>query len=332
MGGNALKHLGTVRLNAHLYKLLTDDIQASCLRLLGRTPELIKSYRKKESFGDADFLLESDGLQADWVQTMEVEFDSKGSVSNGGVVSMEVAGFQVDFITRPKHEMLWAETYFGYNDLGNLMGRIAHKMGFKYGHDGLTKVVRSENHVIGEIKIPAGPDEVFSFMDYHHDVWRVGFDTLEEIFEYAASSIFFDPAIYLLDNRNHTSRTRDAKRPTYTAFLEWCKSKNGTFNWEAEEKAVWHDYFLTRAFERWPSVKEQYLAIKAEETRLQNERILFNGQLVMEWTGAQGKELGALLTKVKDAPTFNKYLKPYDMHGLKNLTENIYKEMMEQVQ
>jgi hypothetical protein len=327
MGGNALKHLGTARLNAYLYKLLTDDVQARVYKRFGSPPTLIKSYSAKESFGDADFLLPSEGLPVNWVQKLEEEFASRGSVSNGNVVSMEIADFQVDFIITPRHEMEWAKTYFAYNDLGNLMGRIAHKMGFKYGHDGLVKVVRSGDRVLGEIRITGSPSEVFSFMDYDYAEWCNGFSALENIFEYAASSIYFDPAIYLLDNRNHVSRTRDAKRPTYTAYLEWCKDKTSTFDWAAKEKIFLHRHFLEKAFRRWPSVKDRYDSIMAADAKLKHQQKFLNGELVMGWTGATGKELGELLSMIKDSATFAKMIEEEDSEGVKNLSQRVYNEM-----
>lgn len=306
MGGNALKHLGVTRLNKHLYELLTNDIRARVTRVLGQTPVLIKSYSSKPNFGDADFLVESDYLHSNWHEHLTKEFDSKGAISNGGVISMEISDFQVDFITTSTKDMQWAQTYYAFNDLGNLMGRIAHKMGFSYGHEGLVKIVRTEDHVIGRVKIKATPSEVFSFMDYSYPRWQKGFETLEDIFEYAASTIYFDPKIYLLDNRNHVSRTRDAKRETYTKFLAWCDGKSGTFNWDAKAKTDFHDFFLKKAFDRFAGFEEEYKIVWEEHEKDSILRAFFNGDMAMEWIPeAKGKELGELIARVKNSLKFD---------------------------
>lgn len=34
--------------------------------------------------------------------------------------------------------------YLNWNDLGNLIGRIAHKFGLKYGHKGLLYIIKND--------------------------------------------------------------------------------------------------------------------------------------------------------------------------------------------
>ena len=41
--------------------------------------------------------------------------------------------FQIDFIKVGEENWETSKNYFSYNDLGNLMGRLAQRLGVKYG-------------------------------------------------------------------------------------------------------------------------------------------------------------------------------------------------------
>jgi hypothetical protein len=320
LGGKALQNLGVVRLNKFEYRELTADIKARIYPLIDANLELIKSYEAKETFGDADFLISQNYLPSRWIEVLKAEFNSRGSVSNGNVVSMEINNFQVDFICTPREEMEWASTYFAYNDLGNLMGRIAHKMGFKYRHTGLVKVFRDEDRIIAEVPVRASPEDVFDFLGYDFKKWQQGFHFLEDIFEFTANNQYFDPDIYLLNNRNHVSRVRDAKRATYTGFLEWCKGKKGTYDWKFFPKEISHKIFLNKAFERWPGFASRYALEVATHDNVKVEREFFNGRLVMEWTGFTGQDLGILMAHVRNFDMFHVHLMNRNLVGIKEVT------------
>ncbi|WP_457824345.1 hypothetical protein, partial [Staphylococcus aureus] len=61
----------------------------------------------------------------------------------------------------------------------------------------------------------------------HYELLRAngGFRNLLDIFQFVVSSPYANLDIYLLENRNHKSRIRDSKRPTYNAFLDWLEQQ-----------------------------------------------------------------------------------------------------------
>ena len=202
MGGNAIK--GAVRLDKSEYCALETKV-CDAFAKYGIKAFPVVAYADKSSFGDMDVLVQTDDYSPSKIACI---LGATDVVRNGSVTSMGIpcpqGTFQVDDIGVDSPE--WAEVYFSYNDLGNLMGRIAHKMGFKYGHNGLRYVVRdpdNPSYVVKEILVTYDYPIVFDFMGYDYArYWVESFNSLEDIFEYVADNPFFDPDIYLLQNRN----------------------------------------------------------------------------------------------------------------------------------
>lgn len=308
MGGNALKHLNVQRIPAKQYAVLACKVQQRFSTLFGQIPDLVPSYAQKQDFGDCDMLVTSADLPELWREGLAAASNSRGWLRNGDVTSMEIENVQFDFINVPRATRKFAYTYFAYNDLGNLMGRIAHKMRFKYGHEGLVYVLREGDQVLANLPVSAEPSDVFDFMGYDYDRWTEGFETLNDIFEYAASTPFFHPDIYLLHNRNHISRIRDAKRKTYTEFLTWCSAK-GASHWTAawdwtsvvEQQRILH---LLRACDRWPKLREDLNTVMAEHQSNKELKTRWNGDLVTRWTGLTGRDLGKFMAHLRNHPDF----------------------------
>ena len=250
-----------------------------------------------------DVILESNGLDSSFEKTLTELFKPKEMVKNGKVWSLEYKEFQIDIILTPTNEMMFAETYYAFNDLGNLMGRIAHKFGLKYGHNGLWYMLRDDTYLIDEICVSMDVRDVFEFLDYDYDVWRNGFETLEDVFNFVTTSKYFNPDIYLFDQMNHRSRVRDAKRKTYNAFLTWCEEKRKTdwkdrtfFKYEKPKS----DYIMFIG-ESFPNFKRDVKNAYAKMLVQQEVQRKFNGEIVRELTGLQNQELGHMMKRLKES-------------------------------
>jgi hypothetical protein len=317
MGGNAMKHVGVTRQPAADYSAITDAVIDELRALFpGIACQPILAYASKESFGDSDILIESSRLPPDWIAQVDAAFAPRDLIVNGDVVSFDFRSMQIDLITTPSEEMAFAATYYAFNDLGNLMGRIAHKMGLKYGHDGLWKLLRDQDQVFAEILITRDVARTFALLGYDHGRYLQGFATLEEVFDFAASTPYFHRQIYLLDNRNAASRVRDAKRPSYTAFLTWIDDKPhlDRYRWSAwdggkksaardAERADWEQRIFGDIF---IEARPHYLAaIEAHDTR-KRAKLVWNGAIVGAQTGYTGRELGDFMAACRasflDAP------------------------------
>jgi len=299
MGGNALKNCTTRRYDADEYR----SFEWHVLDKLGDLFPLcqiaaIKAYATKESFGDMDVIICTEHLPDDYIETIIDDFAPKDVFRNGNCLSFEYLEFQVDLITYPPEEFGTALDYYAYNDLGNLCGRLAHMMGLKLGHDGLSYNWRVDTYQFKNVVLLTDWDDILPVLGLDPAIYRRGFDTLEDIFKFVVSSQFFSKDIFLLENRNNTSRTRDAKRKTYMEFLDWIEVDGNVVNNypKAENKYCWLQYL----FNSIPHFRKIYYEVMTEWKEAKVIKEKFNGGLVRHITGIEGKELGDLMKFIKE--------------------------------
>jgi hypothetical protein len=291
MGGNVFPGL-TRRYSADEYHALVPTV-LNIVNTFASKAEAIKAFSTKLSFGDMDVLfIPARELSTKLLQ--EAFGCALNEVShNGGVWSLVFHELQIDLITTSITEFAVASNYFGLNDFGNLRGRIHHKLGLKFGHDGLWFPVRSSDHTLGEILLSVDPVEIDKFGDFAYGELH----TLEEIFEAVAASKYFNPDIFLLENRNHTARVRDRKRATYTAFLEWCKTqtvKTEFYQFDSD-KTVYH----RKIFKAFPHAKAEFDELWRRKFEIEAAALKFNGTIVSTLTGRENVRLGELMKVLK---------------------------------
>jgi hypothetical protein len=312
MGGNALSV--TTRRTAKSEYL---SISSYVLSNLQKSPELtghrivvIKAYADKESFGDLDVLLETfSGDTIDYTQLIQSVFNPTQIVQNSHVYSFDYNEFQVDLILTPHEDYDTSCVYYSYNDLGNLLGRIFKKLGFKYGHRGLSYIFRENDdkfNAFAEVIVSRDIEQILEFGGYDYARFTQGFDNLDDIFKYVASSKYFHKDIYLLHNRNHASRTRDKKRKTYNLFLQWCDSAENlpTYPWtemREQDGYAGKPEFLATALNTFDGFNELYNIIMSEHEQSKLFKTLFNGSIVSAETGLVGKELGSFMSYFLDS-------------------------------
>lgn len=312
MGGNALKSIQTHRLDAGQYHALVPKVLEIIRSVVGDKRPLcaIEAYRQKLDFGDMDVLMASDGLCADYKDLLEKAFKSREVYRNGNVTSFDFEGFQIDLIAIPDEKFDYANAYFSWNDLGNLVGRIAHKMGLKHGFEGLYFPLRaSSTHLIAEVAITLDVNHALTFMGYDPVRFAQGFDTLEDIFKFTASTPYFNPAIYLFENVNAASRIRDIKRKTYTTFLKWLADPDGLQAFKNEHRDINDSYVFPQDKSVWTApLRAQFPGFGASldqallrHSRSEAVRAIFNGERVAELTGLSGKSLGNLMGDMRNS-------------------------------
>lgn len=311
MGGNALKEVRTRRLDREEFEQCEKNV---VIFLKENFPtamvDSIPSYREKSTFGDLDVLISEEGLKAHGgieklIEKAQETFFSRQEKANGHVLSFEYRtspeqerGFQVDVLQMAEVTLDYAKNYFSYNDLGNLVGRSAHKMGLKFGHNGLWYVMRDGDHKLADILLTRDFDKSLSFMGFDPKRFREGFENLEEVYEYVGGSKYFDGNIYLMENQSYKYRVRDKKRPTYQQFLQWIRDNDtpSVFTYP-QDKAEW----LPKIFEAFPEFKKNYDLTLKNYDNILTVRQKFNSELMSEWSGKTGQALGFLTQTVKDS-------------------------------
>ena len=299
MGGNALKEYGVERLSKDEFLDLQVELRRELLDM-GVCPKythFVKSYEDKVDFGDMDVVInKGDGstqqLLLKTLDEREVTYKANGSVYST-LAYYNDKPFQVDLIFQKDKDFEFSCHYFDYNDLGNLIGRVAHKAGFKFGHDGLWYVLRDGDYQVGKICITKDFFEAIDFLGFDVMEYRCGFKSLEDIFSFVVSNTFFDPESYKLENRSRYARIRDKKRPTYQKFLEFIQ------NTPASPNGCSKLYWLTSAMDEWPAFATKYDELQEKYKKKKELASKFNGNIVREITGLEGKDLGSYITNLK---------------------------------
>lgn len=274
---------------------------------------VVPAYFQKESFGDLDVVIESDYLPNSWQQMIiaELRLEPSELKKNSNTFSFKFEEIQVDLIATKSEVFDSSIDYFSYNDLNNLVGRICKHMGFKLGHEGLFLVVRpsgnDHEHIIEEILLTRDIRVAYRMIEISNpNHFCDGFETIEDIFKWVASSKYFNPDIFLLHNRNATSRVRDKKRKTYNAFLTWCEENKDSLPrhdfGSVDERGgytIVEPFYSEIILKYFPEAKAKVDSAIAEYELNKEFKKIFNGSLITELTGLEGKELGAFICKIK---------------------------------
>lgn len=240
MGGHAMKNYGVERLTKEQY----DEVLSALTITLPYKTAAIPAYRAKESFGDCDLL--TTATDDAFEKSLSKDFALLGKKRNGGVTSYALKygnfpPFQFDLIKAREDSFKFHYNYLSYNDLGNLIGRVAAAFGFKFAHDGLYILAwyshKGEERSVDRVKehgktndcaehkmerlFISNFDQALEFLGFDSSRFSQGFDTIDDILDYVASSKYFCKDFFLFENRNHDQRKRDVKRPTYTRALEY---------------------------------------------------------------------------------------------------------------
>ncbi|MFN8575367.1 MAG: hypothetical protein U0354_00785 [Candidatus Sericytochromatia bacterium] len=301
MGGNALKNCFTRRYQKDEY----NDLSKEVINILKKSENILNinipfSYRNKESFGDMDIVI-SFNKNFDIGNYIKKSFNPKQIVSNGDCISFEYKEFQIDLIKSNEHYYTNLE-YLNWNDLGNIIGRVAHKFGLKYGHKGLAYIIKNESgYNPRELMLTENILDILDFLGFDYDRYTFGFDNVSDIYDFVIESKFFNPIIFSFEEMNHINRVRNKKRITYKGFLEYINTKDLTnktyfqYNSNKEIYLARINYYFPEAhifdfIENYKNDIEKKEFIKSK----------FNGDLVSQITGLSDKNLGEFITYFKN--------------------------------
>lgn len=298
MGGNAFKDLETVRLSTRELEKLSKRVVNELRNFKVYWEQFsyiepIPYYKEKESHRDLDILVScSDYIWSYFTdaltETHDNVYHNKNVISYTEDVSSFLCSaqyFQVDIIRVDREDFKSALNYYSFNDLGNLIGRIYHNLGLKYGHNGLSYIHRNGDHVCFKINVSKCLYEIYEFIGLSY---KTEFKNLQDIFEFVSSSKYFNPDIYLLQNRNNKSRARDRKRKTYMEFLDWCSALPEKEWFVREDKKI-HQLNALKFFDVYDLYQEK---LEDHEKELEFNKKINGNKLKELFSGLQDKEIG----------------------------------------
>tara|TARA_R110000796_G_scaffold248124_1_gene374525 strand:- start:5622 stop:6671 length:1050 start_codon:yes stop_codon:yes gene_type:complete len=307
MGGLALKNTFTRRYSREEFdsvsKELIDIIEMSFDRA---TVPLF--FYKKETFGDIDIIIDiSNGEDSVFDNEsirrfIESKLTPNEIFHNGNAFSFDYKEVQVDFICVPSKDFDANYHYLAFNDLGNFIGRLAQSIGFKYGQEGLWVNYYSDANTKTKIMVSKDYPKIFDFLGLDYQKWVEGFDTLEEIFDYAMSSSLFNPEMFQLKELNKINRERNIKRKSYMSFLEYIKDKSAHPEYNKNLVSLTKESVINIIREGFPeaNIDLRLAEIEYASARKKLVNTKFNGRIIMEKYGLEGKELGEVIKNFKD--------------------------------
>lgn len=286
----------------------------------------VRSYGDKQSFGDLDIVFDTSQMPGGWRTMLEVEIRPSDVVRNGPVTSMAYKDLQVDFIGAQPEEYDIACAYFDYNDMGNLLGRLARSVGLKFGSMGLMLPVVISKHTKPELLVTRDMQKILEVLGLDYFTYQQGFPNLNSIFEFVTSSKLFSPLSFDLSLRTSKDRTRDVTRPTYMAFLQYVKEHKMPHG-EHVAKAKDYSWVLGHLVRTVPSfcrtladANDDWEAFKLYDSR-------FGRRAVSTLLNITGPALGAVMQALRsDLPELYALAEQGSKEDCEQLIKSTYKE------
>jgi len=295
MGGNLF---ATPKINHEKYLHLISFFKSK-FEELGRDVRFPESYKGKRLHGDLDIILGGEVIPAEELQKI---FNLKeNEVSrNTSVISILYDGAQVDLAFHPLEDFESAYNYYRNSDAGNLMGVMFKKLSLKFGAKGLSFPVKlGDAEKLGEVLISKNIKEILEFGGFDYNKWKAGFETPEELYEWITQSKFFNREFFAFEALSHQNRIRNRKRPGYAGFLVWLEDRKFSNPFEPAKNKSEYLFQSLVHFGNFTAL-EQINNLLFEYRRRKDANKLFNGGLLLEWTGLTGKDLGRVMAGFRE--------------------------------
>jgi hypothetical protein len=300
MGGNALKKVKTIRLEREQYLQYEREI-TEMIRPLVSHFHIPRTFPGKESFGDLDIVYISE--DPNFLSIVKELLQSKDSFHNGDVTSVEYKNFQVDFIQSRLSYFQNHCSFLDYNDFGGILGQMTSRYELKYGFDGLFLKVHRDHvreHHLGEVLLSSDPVVIFDYLGLDHRRFEEeGFQTPVELYDFLTTCHYCSMVSYTHENINTVHRRRLTHRPVYQQFIEYISSHPHIPSQPALPYLTTpaeHASYLLRHFQ----CEDAYEDIVRRDEEARVVKAKFNGAIVTQVTGLEGKEIGKLMIAMKE--------------------------------
>lgn len=276
----------------------------------------------KDSYGDLDILLGQTDIPEETIKEV-FGLNKKGYkvanritgenyYINSNVLSFGYNDFQVDLIFMAEQDFDSTLAYLRQSDTSNIVGQMARfSTGYRLTHRGLLYTVKlDDSHKLGEILVSKDRKSIHEFLDLDHQQWENGFDDKEQMFAWISNSRYFNKDCFAFESLKHEDRTRNRKRSTYAAFVNWLivNEFNNHYIPENKQEHLFRGnlhFYEESGF--WIGQAEDLVRHHYEVKKAAN---IFNATDITKITGKTGAELG----KIKR--DFNSYLDmTYDLES-----------------
>ena len=295
MGGNVFKDNKRMESKQEFYSVYGKQHKFLSSNNIYEFIELPRQIESKTSFGDMDLVVNINKLE-----TYKSKLIAAGyPVScNGIVLSYQTPEkYQIDLIGIGKWKLDYALRYFSFGDHANILGKlISYHFSLKHSFNGLYySFVKDSGNFKNNIFLSLDYVDALDLLGLSHYKFIEGFATEEEIFEWIYESPLMNTTIFDFDKMTNRDATRDRKRKFYNSWLDFLKTKEPKVveRLTKEER----DNILEKNFEGFKQVKD---SLEMHYKLLCEYREKFNGNIVKEISGFEGKKLGNLMKNLKE--------------------------------
>lgn len=317
MGGKALKTIDVRRCSKEEFMSLSSEL-VTILKKTFKEVTIPVYYKNKPDFGDIDIIISSSNITLNMRDFIQDTFSPHEIFHNGSCWSFDYKDIQIDLILAPDEHFATTLMYMGNSDLGNLVGRLAHSIGLKYGQEGLWMEHEFKGKNIGKVHVSSDYPKIYEFLGLDYSMWVKGFDELQDIFEFITKSKYFGTEMFQMENLNKINRDRNKKRKSYVAFLEYIATLP-----EKEGDGVGLNLAQINNVFPEANIEMRIRELEYEECKKLYVQSKFSGGEVKRRFGLEGKELGDAMTNFK---THVETFYGFDKYILEEDSEYIYNE------
>jgi len=309
MGGNALKNTNCIRVSKDLYEKIKSLILEKLLSYNNFITVI--EMPEKETFGDLDILYEFKmGMNIhDIVYEL---FSPKEVFLNGDIFSFsyqinETEYFQIDLIKVKNIQM--AQLYYGYGDIGSIIGRILKKNELTFGQDGMWLIYEDEKIILLD-----NPIEICKFLDIDYKEWESEFKTKIDVFNWIIKCKYFDKEYFKIESFNSYYKKSYEKRPNFKLFIDYVH----TLEIQPKESITYTVEEYIKIFNK--EVEKNIIDQKILIIKLHQEK--FNGKIFLQYTEAKNinKYKEDFKNHISQSHNFNEWL---NMNNLEFINDQI---------
>jgi hypothetical protein len=279
------------------------------LNSLGIENKALEYFKTKEDHGDLDLVCKGDVISD---KSLIDLFGEIPISRNGKTVSFLYDNVQIDLNFHKPEDFRSAFDFYRLGDVGQIVGRIAHALGLKYGHFGLSFPVKlSDCEEVGEINISQNTQKIMKFFDLDYNQWLEGFNDQVDMFEWVIKSKYFNPSMFAFENLNNINKVRNKKRPMYAALVKYLEDLKTDREYlpvpKNKTEYLWKALIHFSQMYRLDDIRQML----CNYSDAKEANAIFNGNDVKELLGIEGKELG-------------KVYKQFENYCLSNMTDYRY--------
>ena len=251
MGGNCFST--NRRINKSEFDSLLSNKIYPILNKLKLKYTIIPYYKNKKDFGDIDIIIDSKNNSFNKCKKYIIKNNLQYNIEkNSNVINTQIDNVQVDLCFFEKKFYNSAINFYSYNDLGNFLGIIFNRLGFKLGWKGL--FIRPFNNKNYDSIISKDYKLILSLLGYNNNDYLEfvnGFIEKEDIFKFVCKNKFFNRKMFDHSESNNSNKKRNQQRKMYSDFLQWINDNNPPDNFDYNElknNTVLNDFGLNKQY------------------------------------------------------------------------------------